>query len=77
MRNGLGTLEVVFTQWSEYSALDDDDNESFTWSPGVKAISIELAAPEAIGGYQPMPVPLGLSTFSLATESLAVYSSFQ
>ena len=45
-----GAFEIFFTLWSE-TAPDDELVRTFTWTPGRIAVSVDLAAGEAFGGY--------------------------
>jgi hypothetical protein len=46
-----GSFEILFVLWSE-TAMDDEVTHSFTWTPGLIDVNVELAAGGAIGGYE-------------------------
>ena len=45
-----GRFEILFALWSE-TALDDEFIRTFTWTPGLTVVAVDLTADEAIGGY--------------------------
>lgn len=45
-----GRFEILFVLWSE-TAQDDEFTRAFTWTPGLTAVAVDVAAHEAIGGY--------------------------
>jgi hypothetical protein len=46
-----GRFEILFVQWSE-TAPDDEFVRALTWTPGMTAVAVDVAAHEAIGGYR-------------------------
>jgi hypothetical protein len=45
-----GRFEILFALWSE-TAPDDDLIQTFTWTPGLTAVAVDVTANEAIGRY--------------------------
>jgi hypothetical protein len=45
-----GRYEISFVLWSE-TAQDDEFIRAFAWAPGLTAVTVDVAAHEAIGGY--------------------------
>jgi hypothetical protein len=46
-----GRFEILFALWSE-TAQDDEFIRAFTWTAGLTAVAVDVAAHEAIGGYR-------------------------